>query len=127
MSDTEKKKYQLYQERYLKMYKKGTNLPEHATLTQVVCALADIGQFCEATELLFGGERAQLVNDQISFLIFMSFWTGNNTELLRQVAGNHTWSSSRPNRGFAIQIYPGEFFVIREPTATKVLRQFLNQ
>ena len=60
MSNTKKIKHELYQKIYLDLYRKAMDLPEDATLTQVVDALVKTKHFNEATELLFGGEREQV-------------------------------------------------------------------
>ena len=125
MNDEKKKGYELYRERFLDLYKRGTNLPKEATLVQVINALVEVEQYNEATEMLFGGERGLFVNDRTGFMVFMSLWAGDQPELIRELARNHNWASKRPSRGFAILVYPGEFFVIPEPTVTKLRRLHL--
>ena len=122
MSNVRKLKHKLYQEIYLDLYRTAMDLSKNATLTQVIDALVETKQFNEATELLFGGEREQVANHPIEYEIFMNFWAGYHPDLLKEVAKNHFWSQNIPSKGFAIRVYLGEFFVIKEPTATKVLR-----
>lgn len=119
-------KHEEYQNRYRKMYGAAVGLGENATVKEIVSGLVKIKQVMEATEFLFGAERSAPINqDQLGFQIFMRLMTDRDTELLLEVASNHCWSSSRGNHGFAIQVYPGEWFVIKEPTATKMLRRFM--
>jgi hypothetical protein len=118
----EKTSHEMYQKHYLRPYKKATSLPVDASLAEVIKALVNIGQPNEATELLFGGERNNVCKDNMGFLLFMGFWAGETPELLKEVAENHFWSKSIPDKGFAIRVYPDEYLVIKEPTATKVLR-----
>jgi hypothetical protein len=124
--ETGKTKHGQYQEAFLKPYKKATGLPENASLAQTIEALSEIGQPNEATEMLFGCERNQMARlGCTDFSIFMDFWSNKHPELFKEVVANHVWVQNNQSKGYAIQIYPGEYLLIQEPTATKLLRAIM--
>lgn len=116
-------KHEEFLQRELPVSQRYAGLPETATQAEVVDALVAKGLHAEATELVFCTRReGPIMRDSFGRLLYLGLWTGRlRSEFLRELVRNHQWGSGR-GKGFAIEIYPGEFLTITEPTATKVLK-----
>lgn len=115
--------HQNYQERVLPVLKRGTNSPDNATIPDVVKGLLDVGENMEAVELIFAtnGNNTFLFNDALGWAFFRSCIDVDN-DLIIEISKNHQWSDNNFTKGFAIQVYKGEWLTILEPTATKALK-----
>lgn len=115
--------YEEYQNKFKKIYLRFLDLQKDAKIEDIVECLIKSGYIKEATELLFGCDENSFINQyNLGFSVFSYFVTGKNTELLLEVVRNYHWVSSPGNEGFAIHVYPNEWFLIEEPTASKVLK-----
>ncbi len=126
MGEQKRTGHEAYQEERLTLYKWATKLPDSATLIDVIKALVEIHHFNQATEMLFGCKWEQVANDRTGRTIYMSLWSGELFELIKVIAENHRWTSNRPNNGcVAIEVYPGEYFVIPKVIVTELHRLHL--
>ena len=92
-----------------------------ASLEKVIVALVNKGRYLEATELLFGSkEERPLIDDGIGFLVFRYLQSGASPERLNEAAGAHCWNPKKETDGLVIMVYPGEWFVIKDPIASKI-------
>jgi surface antigen len=76
-----------------------------------------------AVEFLFGVRNQTSYSKDIDAkhnYLFSRLANGNNRELVKEMAANHTWSDEKPQEGYGIEVYPGEWFVMPEPTAGKL-------
>ena len=128
---TEKSRHKVYLQRLgnnLRGYRIICSLPEDAPITDIVKGLLDQNARGEAVELLFHTERRKefLNLDKLGWNIFIGLMktSEQNDNLIKQIAENCSWSSEPMTQGLTIQVYPGEWFVIPEPIATAVLKNF---
>ncbi len=105
-----------------------TSLPDDTEQKDVLDALITQNHSLEATELIFGTRRdsreSVLSNDEIGWHFFMSLWCGRHPQLTRQIAQHHHWEtgSTPAKEGYSMQVYPNDWLVIEEPTATQALK-----
>ncbi len=116
-------KHTEYRQRRLPMWRRIAGVSEEAPWLETLKALVEKKQYAEATELLFCSERGgQLVKDRIGFGLYLQLWTGQlSPQFIVEIAEHHHWSD-KAEKGLSIEVYPGEFLVIEEPTATNVLQ-----
>lgn len=124
-----KTEHEKYQEKQLPTLKRMVGLERDAeiSLPELIKKLVEKGgdYVLEAVELLFATRRQGLiVQDQVGFMIYMNMWTGQDREYIVAIAKSHEWRDNpHTKKGFAIKIYPDEWFVIYEPMATELINK----
>ncbi len=79
----------------------------------------------EATEFLFGCEIENIPVDHSDvefYKLFSWLWEGNNNELIKLIAANHSWGSSPMMFKYEVlmYVYPGEFMSITRAAKNEV-------
>ncbi|MFA5184656.1 MAG: hypothetical protein WC456_03990 [Patescibacteria group bacterium] len=98
-----------------------TKFPKNLTIAEIIADLIYINEPHEATELLFGCDIGQL-DDETGRNIFTSFARGEDNSLLKEAADHHVWVKDPSGlKGFAIEVYPGEWLLFQNETGSKVL------
>ncbi len=116
------KRYETFQEMRSKEYITAIGLDGDTTLEEIIGRLTKECQFVHATGLLLGNERIPPVRGRLNIKIYMHLVTGRDPDLLIEIAGNHYWAGKKPGKGFAMEIHAGEWFIVKEPTASKLMQ-----
>ncbi|MFC1722009.1 hypothetical protein ACFL0Z_03815 [Patescibacteria group bacterium] len=93
--------------------------------TMVAEHLLKHGQHQLATQALFGTDRSgpfQNIDPRAYNSIFLALWGGSHPRLLEEIIEHSEWafSESEEDDDLSLEVYPGEWFIIREPAATSV-------
>lgn len=95
-------------------------LPGKPTVVEIVDALVDGNHHARAAEFLFGTNQRGIPSSREHHLMFMQLYRGKYSAVVKAIARNHTWLAKQPvySRSlFPIEVYPGEWLVIRDPAA----------
>lgn len=104
--------------------------PDDASVADVVSQLVGQKEYVYATEMLFGCTRDDdpFAGDDLHFAFYMACCIGRYPELLKELARQHRWQDQRARRGgYSMQIFPGEWFIVLEPFATRMLRTLFGR
>lgn len=115
-----------FQKTHLPISRKSLGLPEDATMAQVIEGLAGMNRKMEAVELLFATRRNNklLIEDPLAWTIYINCVIAD-AATIKSIVDNHQWSNNKLAKGFSMQVYPGEWFTIFEPTATNLLESIM--
>jgi hypothetical protein len=110
--------HETYQRHNLSWNRLIAGLP-HGSVTEVIAELIAKKQFANATEMVFGTfYRLEFVElDYFGFQFFMRMWAGLEPAALTQIAEHHQWLNEPPQKGYAIQVYPGEYLIVESAIA----------
>jgi len=112
-----------YQHGNLPRLRESVDLDENSMILEVINALVERGRPAEATELLFASDRGgEITKDRIGFGLYLNLWTEILApSFIPEIAAYHHWGEKPERKGLAIEVYSGEYLIIEEPVATKVL------
>ncbi|MFC1646973.1 hypothetical protein ACFL1A_01685 [Patescibacteria group bacterium] len=115
------KSYQQFRNDSLPWYRQVAGLPiDHGTEQEIIQILIEKHKWPDAVELIFARGR-KTEHDKVlrlSFVIFMVLWSRVHNDVIEEIASNHHWADEEDQDALSIQVYPGEFLVIPEPSAT---------
>jgi len=107
------------------------DLPADVAIPVAIKALVAAGHRFEATELLFGCRRDtyghKLQEGLFGWTLYLQLLAGSRIPepgtVIGEIADNHRWVGAKeiPNGGLPIEVFDGEYLLIDEPLATRLI------